>query len=269
MTSENERQSIPHAEALAAYKRGWPYFGGIVACLFMGLSAPDGVLFFYKLLGLVNIPAAIPLGETGTLHIWGIIPLGLIIFCALRLRRHWRGLLGDRFARLHGFLRVLPALIGTALLFTTNLITPSLIDRAYFAVVGRRSGLHAVTIWPGSNGSGMSMEFDGGRLTYSIRAKFINHGSEAQTFNIKLVYEEWYPATAQREIFIPDESGGIKSFTLEPRQFRFIFEEFTPPYHDPTTAQIWGRTTRPFSITLVNEYDTHSPNFLVRPPVLP
>jgi hypothetical protein len=90
---------------------------------------------------------------------------------------------------------------------------------------------------------------------------------------MKLVYEDWgflsEPVGMQRrEVFVLNADGEVKTFTISPRSHYFSFEEFTTTHRLYPDVDAHGRSSLPFSIVLISDNDTRSPNFLVRRPLL-
>jgi hypothetical protein len=252
-------------QTLADYKRGWLHFAGLLLAIASFFTMPTGVAFFNGFLGLFG------LGHDS--NVFMLIPLFGGIFCFTKVKKLWRGYLGERFDGLNRGLYSLPFLLGALMLMSTSIITPSFIDRAYFAVVGRRNDLRAVTVFNHSGRQDMLVaELSCNMLTYSARMMLTNHSRHPQSFQMKLVYEEWgflsEPIRMQREVFVRDADGGIITFTISPRRHYFVFDDFTVPHRLYPNIDGSGRSTHSFSVVLVNEEGSHSPRFLVRRPIL-
>ncbi|MCL2285211.1 MAG: hypothetical protein FWC32_02480, partial [Firmicutes bacterium] len=128
----------------------------ILACIFLGFTTPDGEPLFNSILGVLGLSPGISLGSGATLYIYGLVPIVIIILCIAGIIKYWRGY-GLRFQRLNVFLRLLPVIIAGLMLFS-NAITPSVVDRIYFARISRQSGLAAVTFYP-LGGTGNHLRF--------------------------------------------------------------------------------------------------------------
>ena len=241
------------------YRKGLIYLCGLVVSILFLFTAPDGETFFHKLLGLFGIAPGIPLWGGATLYIFMGIPIAAGIFCARRTFKHWRGY-HKRFRELNPLLRDAPWTILFLLFLVTISFTPSVQDRIYFQVVRRQTGLRAVTV--STIDERIGIESIGHYKTYTYGFIFNNHGHEVQTFNLKLLYDEWEDS---QEVFVTDDTGDIKTFTLPARRSTVFVGAFT--VHNEQWVYR-GYYTRLFSVVLVNENERHNPNFLVRPPIL-
>ena len=239
------------------YYMGLVFFLGLIICIFSFFTAPDGVAYFDKFLGLFGISPGIPIGAAGTLYIYGIIPLGLGIFCGKKLYGYLRDY-KMKFGRLNPRLHILPALAVIFLFWVSSAVQPSLIDRVYFFTVSRHDGLRAITV--SVPNPRLTYEDTGDSRIYTYDMMLSNHGSETKVFNVRLSYEEFWRG-GFNEVLVRDESGNIKIFTLPPRQTLFFWGEFAV-YHE--TSVVGFGSVQNFSIVLANENETHSPNFLIR-----
>ena len=243
------------------YRKGLLYLCGLVVCILFLFTAPDGEAFFHKFLGLFGIAPGIPLGGNSTLYIFMLIPVATGIFCARKTFMHWRGY-QRKFRGFNPLLRNAPWAVLLMLWLATSAITPSAQDLIYFRAKRQQTGLRAVTVstWD----ERLSIEAAGHSRTYTYHLTFNNHGREAQTFSLKLLHHGF---EGPKEIFVTDDAGDIKTFVLPPRQSVSFAGEFT--VHCETWLYIYrGNTSSLFSVVLVNENERHSPNFLVRPPIL-
>ncbi|MCL2285210.1 MAG: hypothetical protein FWC32_02475 [Firmicutes bacterium] len=86
----------------------------------------------------------------------------------------------------------------------------------------------------------------------------VNNGRQTVEFSVKLIFDTPGP----QEIFIRDESGDIKIFTLHPNQAGAYSGEFYVP------DQFWRMTAGHLtSVVLINDTEQHSPSILVRWPI--
>jgi len=223
----------------------------------MFFSTPDGESFFYNLLRLVGISPGIPVGANSTLYIYGIIPIAAAIVCVKKVLRYWQGY-GLRFKCYNVFLRALPIIIIVPLfLVSTNMImSPSGIDRIYYAVISQRNGLQATTFSSTSNF--LEYEFSGDTWKFTYNFTLENHGNETLEFNIVLTPKGHggFP-----EALIRDENGEAKTFTLLPTQRMHVMGE-SIDYRQTADSSGSGRGT--FSIILINDHEQFSPKQIVR-----
>ena len=91
-------------ELKSEYKKGMVYFGGLMICLCLLLTTPDGVNIYMRLLGLVGLNRGIPIGDGSTLHLYGLPLLIAFIFCIKKILLHWRSY-RSKFRELNTFLR--------------------------------------------------------------------------------------------------------------------------------------------------------------------
>jgi len=242
-------------ESRSDYRRGLLYFGCLMVCICLFFTTPDGDSIFNKVLGLLGISPGIPLGNNGMLYIYGLIPLAAIILCTIKVFKYWRGY-GSKFKEYNVFLRVLPVIIVLPVLFFSNIVSPSGIDRIYGAVISQRTGLQAITYNPTNDL--LSYDYSGNSRTYSYDFTFSNHSNEPLAFNVELVYHDM---ASSQEVYVRDANGAIKTFTLSPKQSAYFNGEFTE-YHQTTSDYSGGQAA--FSVVLLNENEQYSPKPLVR-----
>ena len=236
---------------------GLIYFFGIVILVLSFFTAPDGVALFNKFIGIFGLDEGIKFGTT-TLYIWGLIPIAGVIFCFKKARKHWWNF-NERFENINIVLRSIHVIVVVVLYFAVMGIHPSLIDRIYFSSVARQSGLRAITIY--APDSRLNIESNGSQSTFSFSRDILicNHSDDFQTFNVKIVYEGF----EQHEAFVTDSNGEIKAFRLAPRSL-MNFSGFTSHNDVFMNGNYFGN----FSLILINDYEQHHPNFLIRRPLL-
>lgn len=239
------------------YRKGLIFFFILMICIFSCFMTPDGDTLFYKFIGLFGLSPGIPLGSA-TLYIYMLVPLIAAIVSIKKVLKYWKNY-GSKFKEYNIFLRYLPVFIAIPIMLFSNIITPSLLDRAYFAVISQRNGLQSVTHY--STNKNLKYEFSGNIRTYSYEFALGNHSSETVKFNVKLAFEN---VDGLQEIFITEDSGELKTFSLPPKQLSFFAGEFIE--HRQTMYQSGGGTAV-FSIVLVHDDEQYSPKQLKQQPV--
>ena len=240
------------------YKKGLLFFCGIAICILSFVTTPDGESLFHKLIGLIGIGPGIHIGDDVTLYIFMLIPIAAGIWFGKKVFKYWRGY-GERFKELSILLRSLPVTILVAIFIATSAINPSVVDRIYFFVISRQQGLRSITV---SAPHTLAYEYSGDYRTYSYTIWLNNHGSEAQEFSVKLLYED---LDGRHKVMVRDEDGDIKIFTLMPGQPSSFSGEFAVP------RDIWDswRSFNGFfsAVILVSDDEQHRPDLLVRRPL--
>ena len=241
------------------YRKGLLFFCGIVVCGLSFVTTPDGLTLFHQFIGLFGIGPGIPVGEGAMIYPFMLIPVVLFIFCAKKVFYFWQGY-GTRFNEFNLFFRFLPVIIVVVTWLAFSAVHPSIVDRAYFAVIARHSGLRAVTMC--ASNQYVAIHFDENNREYSYGIILNNHGSEVQEFNIKLAY--FFEGAS--ETFIRDGNGEIKTFMIPPHTRTTFRGEFTiyPTESMSTSGNIHSIVT---AITLVNENEQHRLHPLIRPPI--
>ena len=211
---------------------------------------------FYRILGLLRIKPGIALGNNSTLYIYGLIPIAAAIICIKKVLKYWQGY-GSRF-RTHNFvLRVLPIIIVVPVfLVSTNVVSPSGIDRIYYAAISQRSGLQAITYFSADNF--LEYQFSGSAWTYSYNFTLESHGNDTLAFSVKLIPDRH---EGFREAFIRDGNGEIKVFTMRPKERSSFFGETIEQHQSPYDS---GRGSGTFSVVLLNDYEQVSPSRIIR-----
>jgi hypothetical protein len=235
------------------YWRGLVYFTVIVVCVSLVFTTPDGQPLFYGLLGLFRLSPGIAIGASGTLYIYPLVPIALVILSVAKILKYWQGY-GVRFRAFNPLLRFFPVLIaGVALVFSGMFFSPTLVDRLYFAHVGRQSGLQAVTVYTGENQLRWALRED---MQLSVQDFVIqNHGSDTVTFYVKLVPDHFGEA-----VVIADAAGAPQAFTLDPNQQTWRDGEFFMP----NTTGIYGNGSGTFTVVWFNAESGHRVAPLVR-----
>jgi len=236
------------------YKQGLLCFICLVICIGLFFTVPDGDTLLYKFLGLFGLSPGIPVGKNSTLYIYMLIPLIGAIASLKKVFKYWQGY-GSRFTSYNFFLRHLPTFIVIVVLFISNMVYPSIIDRAYFAIISQRSGLRAVTYYGSDT---LEYKYTGNIRTYSCDLLFMNHSNDIVNFNVKLIFDHH---EGDQEVFVKDDNGQIKVFTLSPKQITGHYGQFTE-YHQ--TDYDSGGGSGIFSIILLNDREQYSPKRLVR-----
>ncbi|MCL2854666.1 MAG: hypothetical protein FWE21_03510 [Defluviitaleaceae bacterium] len=130
--------------------KGFIWFCALILCIISLFNTPDGQALFVGLMGLLGIPPSIPMGGGSTLHVLGIIPIGLGIFFIAKMRRYWKGYSTKFHTLKPAVFKGLPLTVLITLFVLTQ-ITPSPVDRIYFAAMSRREGFDAVAYTPDFN----------------------------------------------------------------------------------------------------------------------
>ncbi|MCL2224710.1 MAG: hypothetical protein FWB96_07065 [Defluviitaleaceae bacterium] len=259
----------------ADYRRGLLYFAGLALCVFAFFTTPDGLSMFHNFLGLFGIAPGIQMRGGGTLYIFMLVPLIAGIFCFKKMRMYWKNF-RERFNLLEHLIAIG---IAVFVLFMSNsVVTPSGIDRAFFAIQRQRSGLQAITFHDINSGlhgvnigglPGLSYKSAGDYRIFYYNFWLQNHGSEPAEFYVKLRFEDWNlsrDGSTERipqEVFVTDSYGERKVFTVLQRHQRHFLGDFTAenPSHGMTHGSVF---LHDFSVVLVNENDQHTPRVLVR-----
>ena len=240
------------------HKRGTLYFGGLMICICLLLTTPDGVSIYLRLMGLLGINLSFPIGS-GTLYLYGLPPLIAIIVCIKKVLAYWRDY-RSRFKELNAFLRMLPVLVALPVIMLSNVLQPSLIDRMYFAALSQQSGLQAVSFYSAEDN--LRYWFLGNHRTITYNLTLGNHGDEYVEFHLVFSYQDM---DGIQEVYFIDENGDAKLFTLAPRQLAHYSGEFT--VYTPTSYES-GNGQSIFSVVLLSEDEQHRPARLVRRPLL-
>ena len=235
------------------YWRGLVHFSLAVLCVSAFFTTPDGDALLFKFLGLFGLSPGIPVGGGATLYIFPLLPLGLGFLSLRKVLKYWQGY-GVRFRAFNPLLRFFPVLIaGVALVFSGMFFSPTLVDRLYFAHVGRQSGLQAVTVYTGENQLRWALREE---TQLSVQDFVIqNHGSDTVTFYVKLVPDHFGEA-----VVIADAAGAPQAFTLDPNQQTWRDGEFFMP----NSTGIYGNGSGTFTVVLFNAEDEHRVTPLVR-----
>jgi hypothetical protein len=239
------------------YRRGLLYFCGLLVCICLFFTTPDGESIFYRILGLFGIKPGIAIGSNSTLYVYWLIPIAAAIICIKKALKYWQGY-GLKFKKYNYFLRVLPIIIIVPVfLVSTNMVSPSGIDRIYYAVVSQRSGLQAVTYSSADNF--IEYQFSGSAWTYSYNITLENHGKDTLAFNIKLIPDRH---ERFREAFIRDSNGEVTVFILRPRERSSISGRTIEHHYQSTYGS--GKGSGTFSVVLINDYEQTSPDRITR-----
>jgi len=104
------------------YLKGLFFFCIAAVCVMLFFTAPSGEPLLYKFIGLFGLSPGIPLGATGTLYIYGLVPIAIIVLCIRKIIKYWHGY-GARFSGYNILLRFLPVIIaGMVFLFYNVLV---------------------------------------------------------------------------------------------------------------------------------------------------
>lgn len=243
----------------ADYRKGLVYFCILMVCIVSWFTVPDGDTLFYKFIGWFGLSPGIHIGSSGTLYPYLLIPLIAAILSIKKIFKYWQGY-GLRFKEHSALLRLLPMLIMIPVLLFSNIISPSLLDRAYFAVISQRDGLRSISYYV--TNEHLSYEFTGNDKTYSYDLAFGNHSDQTLEFTVKLAYRD---RDGLQEVFIKGDSGELQIFSLAPKELAFFRGEFTErrqTAHENRSGR--GR----FSVVLINDDEQYSPKPLLRSPLL-
>jgi len=240
--------------------KGFTYFCILMICIFSWFTTPDGDTVFYKFIGLFGMSPGIQLGNSSTLYIYMLIPLIAGILCIRKTLKYWHGY-GLRFKEYNVLMRFLPMFTVIPVLLFSNIVTPTLLERLYFAVISQRNGLQAVTYYAADEY--LSFEFTGNYRTYSYNFAFGNHSNETIEFNVKLSYQDM---SGLKEVFIKDDNGEMKEFTIPPNQITFCMDEFAE-YSQTIQGNASGSGRGTFSVVLVNDDKQYSPKPLTKLPL--
>jgi hypothetical protein len=246
-------------ELKSEYKRGLLYFGGLMICICLWFTTPDGVNIYHGILGLFGISPGIPIGSGATLYIYGLLPLIATIICIKKVFVYWRGY-GTRFKEFNAFLRLLPLFIALPVILLSNVIQPSLIDRMYYAILSQKNGLQAVSFFSAEDN--LRYTFTGNYRTFTYCLALGNHSAEDVEFHLVFSYRDM---DGMQEVYFMDATGDVKLFTLAPRQLTHYSGEFTAYIPTPYES---GSGRSVFSVILLNENEQHKPAVLVRRPLL-
>jgi len=93
------------------YRRGLIFFCVATICIISFFAAPDGEPLLYKFIGLFGLAPGISLGASGTLYIYALVPIAIIILSARKILKYWHGY-GARFKEYNALLRFLPVIIA-------------------------------------------------------------------------------------------------------------------------------------------------------------
>lgn len=241
------------------YWRGLAYFALGALCVSAFFTAPDGDALLFKFLGLFGLSPGIPVGGGATLYIFPLLPLGLGFLSLRKVLKYWQGY-GVRFRAFNPLMRFFPMTIaGVVLAFSGLVLSPSLVDRAYFVAVGRHSGLQAVTLY--TQDTDIVWRIDGSRRMYDGHFTLTNHGNETLRFYAKLVIDHF-----DETIEIQDEHGHAREFVLHPGQQIWHVGEFTSVDDGGEGMIAAGRGG--VSVVIFNEAETHQVPMLVRRPTI-
>ena len=246
-------------EAKSNYLRGLLYFCCLMVCVCMWFVTPDGDTILYKILGLFGISSEIPLWTGGTLYIYMLMPLTAGIVCAGKILRYW-GYPGSIFRKGNFLPRFIPLLILIPVLLFSNtgILSPPVIDRVYYAVTGQRDGLQSIVFYSDDDNA-MRYSHTGNDWTFTYDLTFANCGGDILEFSVKLTSNTRY----LHDVFIKDESGKTKVFTIEPKQVITISGELAE--HIENTSGSGGGI---YSLSIINEDEQHSPKPLVKHPIM-
>jgi hypothetical protein len=186
-----------------------------------------------------------------------LIPLYAAIVCIKKILKYWQGY-GSKFKHYNVLLRNLPLLIAIAILSFSSVITPSLIDRMYFATISQRNGLQSISYY--DTDKPIIIKFSENNRTISYDFAFGNHSNETVEFIVELMHLD-----DLQEVFIKEDNGELKIFSLPPRRLTFFRGEFTE-YHQAGYGN-GSLTTRMFSVVLINDDEQYSPKPLARRPL--
>ena len=242
-------------ELKSEYKKGMVYFGGLMICIIISLTAPDGINIYMRLLGLFGLNRGIPIGSDATLHIYGLPLLIAYIFCIKKIFTHWRGY-RSRFSELNICLRLLPIFVALPVVLMTNMFHPSLIDRMYFSILSRQSGLQAVSFYTTDNN--LRFWSTENHRTFAYNLSLGNHSDEYLSFHMVFLYQD---GEGSQEVYLVDENGDVRLLTLPPRQLINFVGEFSVMFYGTSGG------SSIFSVVLVSGDDQHRPARLVRRPL--
>jgi len=254
---------------------GFTFFCGLVFCIFLRYTTPDGMSFQDRLLTFIGISPTISF-DAGTFYLFNIIWLVAVFLLIRAVMLHWH-MYGVRFRSYPVLLRFFPIAAAALLFLLSNAaINPSLVDRIYFWSVGQKSGLQAVTFYPNSN---LRYTYDTDSITYQYDIFLSNHSSEWLEFNIKISHPsiETFVHTSRQfdpEVFdenvITNPDGSARTFTLAPNQSMTFTDEFAVSHQmDHTVGSgngsgSWGYF---YNLILTNETQRHTPPPLERRPL--
>jgi hypothetical protein len=210
-------------------------------------------------MGLFGLSPGITIGNSNsTLYIYGLIPLIAAIFCIKKILKYWQGY-GTKFKHYHVLLRNLPLLIFASILAFSSMVSPSLLDRMYFAVISQRNGLQSVTRY--DINKPIFIEFTENNRTVSYDLAFGNHSNETVEFNVELIHRDGYQG-----IFVKEDNGELKIFSLPPKRLTFFSDEFTE--YQQSAYGNGSSTINVFSVVLINGDEQYIPKPLAKPPLL-
>ena len=240
------------------YKRGMLYFSGLMICICLLFTTPDGINIYMRLLGLFRLNRGIPIGSNATLHIYGLPILIAIIFCIKKIFLHWRSY-GSKFRELNICLRLLPIFVALPVILLSNMFQPSLIDRIYFSMLSKQSGLQAVSFY--STDGNLRFWSSGNHTTITYNLALGNHSDEHLEFQLIFLYQDM---EGTQEVCYTDENSNAKLIALAPRQFAHFAGDFTV-YTPMSYGGFSGQSV--FSVVLVSNDEQHTPTRLVRRPL--
>jgi hypothetical protein len=218
------------------YYKGLIFFVILAVTIVSFFQTPDGENLFFKFLGLFNINPYIRLGGNGKLYVISFIPVISVIICIRKILQYWQGY-GVRFNDLRIYLRYFPLVILVFIfLLGGKFISPRLIDRAYYAVIGSREGVRAVTYhYNNSFNDTLRYTFSDNAMTYHYDLTLHNHGNDTVSFNMILTHPYflidhsamYYDFEKEIEIIITDDSNRPVEYVLPSKTRTRIAGSFT------------------------------------------